>query len=100
MLKHWAASCCPNHQLDRIHFAKRLKILALALRGMRVIRHAPENRGCVIPHFNQIGCLVQYMIVEQRHHIQPFEIASSEQAVVKVVAIDIDNRAQFLNLHK
>lgn len=42
----------------------------------------------------QAGDLIQNMAIEKGDHISPFEVAFPQKAVVKVVAIDVGNRAQ------
>lgn len=80
--------------LRRVHLAQRLQIASLALGRLLVIAHPAQHRRRVVADFNQINLRIKHVVAKQGVQIQPLERGFSEQPVVQVVAIDVDNSAQ------
>jgi len=77
-----------------IHLAQSLQVAALTLGRFCVVRH-PAQYGCgVVAHLYKIRFWVENVIPEQNEQVQPLERGFSQQPVVEVVAIDIDDRSQ------
>ena len=77
-----------------------MQVKTLSLRRFFAVRHTTEDWGCVVANFDQLCGLVQDMVFEQSVQIQPLKLGFPQQAVVEVVAINVDNRAQDWSLEK